>query len=278
MNMAAAELAKTTAELTYGDFSRVRTAFAKATGIMLLDRQTALVTTRLSRRMRKLGLPTLRAYIDKALAPGASELAELVDLLTTHETFFFREADHFKILRDGPLANWQPGKPFRAWCAACSTGEEVYGLAMTLSETLGMAPWEILGSDISQNAVESARQGHYRQRRLDSMPRAYYSKYLLRGVGRQEGTILVSRELRARTRFEVINLNMALPGIGRFDVVFLRNVLIYFAAEVQSDVIRRVVGTLKPGGLLFIGGSESLRARDYGLEPAGRAAFIRSPR
>jgi chemotaxis protein methyltransferase CheR len=143
------------------------------------------------------------------------------------------------------------------WSAACSSGEEVYSLAMLLDDELGDA-WDILGSDISTRMLKRAQSGHYPLERTQHIPPAYLKRYCLRGFGAHEGTLLVDRKLRARVRFAHINLNETLPLIGTFDVVLLRNVMIYFNAETKREVVARVLGQLVPGGTLFIGHSESL--------------------
>ena len=129
---------------------------------------------------------------------------------------------------------------------------------MVLADALGDEPWEILGSDISSRVLQQARSGHYAMARARGISAAHFKRYCLRGIGEQEGTLLVERSLRQRTRFAQVNLNDALPQLGSFDAIFLRNVMIYFNAATKRQVIARVLENLKPGGHFFIGHSESL--------------------
>lgn len=145
------------------------------------------------------------------------------------------------------------------WSAAASTGEEIYTLAMVLADSLGVkGAWSILGSDISTQVLATAERGHYWLERTRGLPDAYLRKYCLRGVRSQEGSFLIAPELRSHTRFMQINLNTTLPDIGRFHVVFLRNVMIYFDNDTKRQVVARIVQKLHPGGYLIVGHSESL--------------------
>ena len=186
------------------------------------------------------------------------EMQVMVDLLTTNETYFFREPGHFHFLRDEILKPRRSAAPFRVWSAACSSGEEVYTLAMLLDDTLSNSPWEVVGSDISTQVLATAERGHYWLERTRGLPDAYLRKYCLRGVRSQEGSFLIAPELRSHTRFMQINLNTTLPDIGRFHVVFLRNVMIYFDNDTKRQVVARIVQKLHPGGYLIVGHSESL--------------------
>ena len=187
-----------------------------------------------------------------------TELQVAVDLLTTNETYFFREPKHFDFLRDHILPQHPAGKPFRVWSAASSSGQEAYSIAMILAEGLGDKPWEITASDLSTRVLEKARGGHYPMEHAEDIPQQYLSRYCLKGVGAQDGTFLVERSLRNRVNFMQVNLNKALPKLGEFDLIFLRNVMIYFDIETKRQVVRRIMALLKPGGYLLIGHSESL--------------------
>ncbi|MBV1921435.1 MAG: protein-glutamate O-methyltransferase CheR, partial [Pseudomonadales bacterium] len=150
-------------------------------------------------------------------------------------------------------------KPIRIWSAASSTGEEAYTLAMVLMEAFGdQVPWEIVATDISRDVLNRAHHGVYRTERLEGIPKSYMRRYLLRGTGSRVGTVRVVPELRQRVQFKEANLKLHLSSLGDFDVVFLRNVLIYFDMKTKQDVVKRVVQQIKKGGRLFIGHSESL--------------------
>jgi len=155
---------------------------------------------------------------------------------------------------------------FRVWSAASSTGEEAYSIAMLLDDIMGFNAWEIFASDISSRVLKKARQGHYLQSRIDGIPEKFLRKYCLKGVNEQEGTLLIDKNLRKKVVFNAINLKQPLGDIGYFNVIFLRNVLIYFDMETKKLIIKQVVEKLQPNGYLFIGHSESLKGIHDGLE------------
>ena len=181
-----------------------------------------------------------------------------VDLLTTNETYFFREPKHFDLLRKVATLARGRSEAFRVWSAASSSGEEAYSIAMVLEDCLPGQAWEIVGSDISTRVLDKARGGHYPMERAANIPKEYLKRFCLRGTGAQEGTLLIERGLRERVRFMQVNLNEPLPKLGMFDVVFLRNVMIYFNNETKQQIVGRILPTLKPGGHFCIGHSESL--------------------
>jgi chemotaxis protein methyltransferase CheR len=181
-----------------------------------------------------------------------------VDLLTTNETYFFREPKHFDLLRELALSAASRSLTFRVWSAASSTGEECYSIAMVLADCLGGAAWEVVGTDISSRVLERARAGHYPLERTKHIPAAYLKRFCLKGHGQQEGTLLIDRQLRSRVSFAQVNLNTELPSLGNFDLIFLRNVMIYFNADTKRSVVERVLAPLRSGGHFFIGHSESL--------------------
>ena len=152
----------------------------------------------------------------------------------------------------------RPGFPFRVWSAASSTGEEAYSIAMVLADTIGAANWEIVGTDISSRVLEKARSGHYSLDRIDGIPRPLLQRYCLKGNGQYQGTLLVTRELRQRVDFRYSNLMAPAKGLGSFDVIFLRNVMIYFDPETKRKVINNLLPYLKADGHLLIGHSETL--------------------
>ena len=255
--------------ITDAEFVRFRALARGIAGIHLSDAKKALVCGRLYRRLAHYGLASYGEYfklIESGRKPG--ELQTALDLLTTNETYFFREAKHFDFLKNRILAERKPGVPFRIWSAASSSGEEAYTLAMILADALGEAAWEIVASDISTRVLEKAQRGVYPLERAKNIPQHYLRAYCLKGVGSQAGSFLIERRLRTRVRFMQVNLNQALPSLGNFDVVFLRNVMIYFDMETKRQVIGRILSVLKPGGWLMVGHSESLN----GITDAVRAA------
>ena len=246
--------------ITDQEFALFQRLIYKIAGISLSDAKKVLLVGRLTRRLKLHGLETFTQYY-RMLADGgnAEELQAMVDLLTTNETYFFREPQHFDFLRDEIIRKRSSPATFRVWSAASSSGEEVYTLAMVLADNLPNTPWEIVGSDISTQVLSKAATGHYSLARTEGIPPGYMTKYCLKGVRSQAGTFLIAPELRQRTRFYQINLmNPIDADIGEFEVIFLRNVMIYFDPPTKAKVVHNLLPRLKSGGHLIIGHSETL--------------------
>jgi chemotaxis protein methyltransferase CheR len=155
--------------------------------------------------------------------------------------------------------------PFRVWSAASSSGEEAYTIAMELAETLGLGvPWEVVGSDISARVLQRAKAATYSVERA-RLPEQYLRKYCLKGIGDQRGLLRIQRPLRARVSFLSVALHDTLPQLGRFDVVFLRNVLIYFSPQTRQEVIERIEPLIVPNGYLLVSHSENLQGTKHGF-------------
>ena len=244
--------------ISVDEFDAFRDLIYRIAGITLAPTKSELVRGRLAKRLKHHGLNSYGDYFRLLSARDRTELTIAVDLLTTNETYFFREPAHFDFLRTQILARHSRGVPFRVWSAASSSGEEPYTIAMELAAGLGEAPWEIVGSDLSTRVLERAGSGHYAMERAANIPRRYLTEYCLRGIGEQDGTFIINPDLRRRVRFTQINLNEPLPDLGVFDVIFLRNVMIYFDTDTKRRVVARIVPLLKPGGYLFVSHSESL--------------------
>jgi len=257
-------------EMSETDFRRFADLFTELLGFDFPFTKRSLLMGRLDRRLRELGLDSYAEYWRVLTAPGSeSEVQAAIDRITTNETSFFREPAHFAFLRRAVSEGWFPaGRTLRVWSAACSTGEEAYSLAMSLAETVGLnAPWEILASDVSQLALQRARCGLYPLAGLRGLPPHLLNRYCLRGLDEYRGQMLIDRALRQRVSFLPLNLVQALPAeLGRFEVIFLRNVLIYFEAAVRARVVTRICERLSPGGLLLVGSAESLTGLGTGLE------------
>ena len=261
-------------DLEFAGFQRLIFSLA---GITLSGAKKNFLIGRLARRLRHYGFATYAEYL-RLVGPGGdpAERQTMVDLLTTNETYFFREGKHFDFLRSRVLPMHPPGREFSAWSAACSSGEEVYTIAIVLAETLGLArAWTITGSDISRSVLQMAASGHYPMERSRGMPPEYLRKYCLKGIDGQAGTFLIDRRLRQHTRFLAVNLNAALPEIGPFDVIFLRNVMIYFDPPTKRQVVERLARKLHPGGYLLIGHSETLNGINDSLEPVQPTVYRR---
>ncbi|HSI47472.1 MAG TPA: protein-glutamate O-methyltransferase CheR [Ideonella sp.] len=248
----------TITDIEFGHFQRF---IFEAAGITLSPAKKALVSGRLSKRLAAHQLSSYGEYF-QLLRDGSApaEVQTAVDLLTTNETYFFREPKHFDLLRELATAAAAARGPqsFRVWSAASSTGEEGYSIAMVLADCLGSAAWEVLGTDISTRVLAKARTGHFPLERTRLIPPPYLKRFCLKGHGEQDGTLLVERALRQRVSFVHANLNTELPRLGTFDVIFLRNVMIYFNGDTKRQVVARVLSLLKPGGHFCIGHSESL--------------------
>ncbi|MBK1653478.1 SAM-dependent methyltransferase [Allochromatium vinosum] len=257
------------------EFERFRHFIHERAGISLAPHKRQMVSARLQRRLRHLGLHSFDAYLDRVFEPGQDhERQHLVDLLTTNETYFYREPAHFDYLREHVLPAYR-GQGLRLWSAACSTGEEVYTLAMALSDALGSGDWHILGTDISRRVLEQARQGVYPLERARHLPRAWLERYCLKGVRAQAGNLLIDPRLKSRVKLEQHNLLQSRRDGERFDIIFLRNVLIYFDPPTKRRVIERLYEALRPGGLLFISHVESLHGLDTPLAMIRPSIFQR---
>ncbi|UCV04183.1 CheR family methyltransferase [Dechloromonas denitrificans] len=264
------------APITDQEFALFQRLIYKIAGISLSDAKKVLLVGRLQKRLRAYQLDTYSQYY-RMLASGQNpeELQIMVDLLTTNETYFFREPKHFEFLRDEILAKRRSTGTFRAWSAASSSGEEAYTLAMMLAEHLPNTPWEIVGSDISTHVLEKARRGHYPLGRHEGIPPNFLSKYCLKGVRAQEGSFLIVPELRSHVSFQQVNLTLPVDKeMGLFEVIFLRNVMIYFDIETKRKVVQNLLPHLAPGGHLVIGHSETLNGISDGLT-AVRATVYR---
>lgn len=256
------------------EFAQFQRFIHASAGISLSAAKKALVSGRLAKRLQYCKLRSYGDYL-RLLASGdaGAEVQAAIDLLTTNETYFFREAKHFDMLREYVATVHQPGQPLRVWSAASSSGEEAYSIAMVLADCLADAPWEVVGSDISTRVLERARLGHYALERATHMPPAYLKRFCLKGTGDQQGTLLIERSLRQRVQFLQVNLNAALPQLGRFDLIFLRNVMIYFDTSTKQQVVARVIGLLKPHGRFVIGHAESLHGVTDLVRPLGPSVY-----
>ncbi|WP_349342691.1 protein-glutamate O-methyltransferase CheR [Marinobacter sp. MMG032] len=251
--------------ISEAEFREFQQMIFSVAGIHMPASKRTMVAGRLSKRLKELALAGYGDYWN-FLRSNQAEKQMAVDLLTTNETYFFREPRHFEFLRDRVLPQCSRRQRFRLWSAACSSGEEAYTAAMVLSDVLGASGWEILASDISTRVLEKARSGRYPMARTDRIPPESLKRYCLKGIGEAAGTLMVDSPLRSKVDFRQINLNTRLPDVGLFDVIFLRNVMIYFNAETKRQIVARLQSCLKPGGYLIIGHSETLHGFQSGLE------------
>ena len=241
------------------EFLWIKDYLYRQAGIALTDGKQALVCGRLDKRLRYYGFSSYSEYFDLLDKPGfEQETSMAIDLLTTNETYFFREPKHFDFLTEHFFPEHPPGREIRIWSAASSSGEEAYTLAMLTAEFAKTQQWEILGTDISHRVLEKAQRALYPINAIEKIPIPYLKKYCLKGNGEYEGFLLITPTLRNRVRFLHANLNNTLPDIGVFDLIFLRNVMIYFDMPTKQKLISRIQRYLRSGGYLFISHSESL--------------------
>lgn len=262
------------ATLSDQSFAAISDHFHRVSGIRLTPAKRALVLSRLQRLAQEHGISDLDRFVTllvKGQLPNALQVS-VIDKLTTNETYFFREPAHFDDLGKR-LAQRQGKEEFRVWSAASSSGEEAYSIAMLLADSLGSDPWRVFGTDLSTAVVESARQGLYAMDRARNVSESYLKRFCLRGEGPYEGQLLIDRALRSRVDFQCANLTLDLPPLPMFDVIFLRNVLIYFDLPAKQAIVGRVMERLKPGGVLYPGHAESLANLNLPLKAVAPAVY-----
>ena len=259
--------------LSDADFKGFQRLIQSVAGIALSDAKRVLVSGRLGKRLSATGVAGFGEYL-RLITSGAQpdELQTAVDLLTTNETYLFREPKHFEFLKAEVRAASALARPLRIWSAASSSGEEAYSIAMVL-EDLRPGRWEVMGSDISRRVLEKARAGRYSLERVGNIPPGYLQRFCLKGIGPLAGTLQIEPTLKARVEFLQVNLNRELPKVGSFDGIFLRNVLIYFNSETRRQVLERVLACLRPGGFLLIGHSDSLVGLNIPVQSIAPAIF-----
>lgn len=256
------------------DFRRLQKLMSDASGIHLADNKRSLVAGRLMKRLRHHHLDNYHDYLQLIDRPNhLHERRLVIDLLTTNETYFFREYPHFEFL--GQWLSQRRG-PLRMWSAACSSGEEPYSMAMVAAEHMRGNDWSILASDLSLSMLEVAELGIYDMAQARYFPEEWLQRHCLCGIGDMEGRLRVQGPLRAKVTVREINLVQPLPeSVGQFDVIFLRNILIYFDNVEKQRIVQRLVAQLRRGGLLFIGHAESIHGFDLPVRLVQPSVFER---
>jgi chemotaxis protein methyltransferase CheR len=266
------------------EFRAFRDLVYRESGIHISEHKRELLTARLSRRIRTLGMLRFGQYLS-LVEREAQERVEMLDRLVTNETRFFREPVQFSFLENEVLPRWnaeaaQRMRPrrVRVWSAGCSTGQEPYSIAMSL--LAGLEGWdiEVLATDLSGRALRQAIAGVWPVEKASEIPENYLKSYMLRGVRSQSGTMSANEALRGVIRFQRLNLHEDLPELGSFDLIFCRNVLIYFDVASRTRAVTRILSRLSPSGYLFLGHSESLLSSGLRLRPMAPSVYSRAAR
>jgi len=275
-------------ELSHAELELLRTFIYEVAGISLSEAKKQLVRSRLQKRLRALGLETYREYFElvKREQGAGPETTELINCVTTNKTDFFREGHHFEFIRNTVVPEiarrrsvLQTSNRILAWHAGCSTGEEPYTLGITLKEALASYPgwsYKQLASDIDTNVLSHAEQGIYAADRVAPVPGSLLNRYFLRNQSEGETLYKVRPELQEPITFRQVNLTAdewPINHAARFDIIFCRNVIIYFDRATQQRLFERFQQRLKPGGYLFIGHSESLHGVTDAFENLGRTIY-----
>jgi len=264
--------------LTPAQFERIRTMLHGLCGINLVPGKEGLVKTRLTKRLRALGLKSFDEYL-RHLEENPAEITTMVDFLTTNKTNFFREIHHFNYLRDVflPLYRNKPCR-MRLWSAGCSSGEEPYSIAILLSEEFPeRTRWDIriLATDISTRMLQRAREAVFEEETIQDVPGLWRQKYFVCHHTKEPRSYQVREDIRSMVRLARLNLMDHWPMKGPFDVIFCRNVMIYFDKPTQAKLVNRFWDLLAPGGLLLVGHSESLTTFPHKFHYAQPAVYVK---
>ena len=247
--------------LSDNEFQTIQRLIFKEVGIDLQPSKKTLVQSRLLSRVLFYKLDSYLDYI-RFIQINEQERIKMINLITTNETYFFREIQHFEFLQKVIIPSHPFKTMFRCWSAAASVGAEAYSIAMLLDKSMAKSDWEVVGTDINTEVIKKARVGLYPQKWADKIPSELKKEYCLKGKGKHEGQFLIDRKLITNIDFRVGNLLKHKADIGIFDVIFLRNVLIYFNTEIKQLVLNNVLKNLKVGGYLIISLTENLNMLD----------------
>ena len=275
-------LAEREFRFTDDDFRYLSALAGRVAGIHLSEAKRELVYARLARRLRQLHLHSFTQYCQLLEQQDPAEIERFINAITTNHTSFFRERHHFDLLSGAVAAEWLAGRGvadstrLHVWCAGCSTGEEPYSVAMALLSAPGLTADRvaILATDLDSNVLATAARGVYPLERIEHLPEKQRRRWFLKGTGRNSGLARVAPELSAVIEFRRHNMILERPpGQGAFDVVFCRNVVIYFNKDTQQIVVERLRGALRPGGWLMVGHSESLMYRAADFQLVGQSTY-----
>lgn len=264
---------------TTAHFNRIQEALYEHAGIVLGDQKQNLAYSRIVRRLRDLGLESFDSYFDY-INRHPTEFPNFINALTTNLTSFFREKHHFDFIRNTiiPQRKATGDKRLSVWSAGCSEGHEPYSLAITFKEEIeDIANWniKILASDIDSNMLRDAQEGEYMAERVAKLPKEQIHRWFYRGTGARIGKVKIKPELKEFIQFRQINLIANWPINTPLDIVFYRNVMIYFDAQTQKRLLERMAEKVKPGGYLFIGHSETIRNDTKAFRLVGQTIYQR---
>lgn len=267
--------------ITDREFRLLRELIYAHTGISLSEHKRALVCARLARRLRHWKLTDYSAYYELLINddPEERELMEMINAITTNKTDFFRESHHFQYLTEQvfPALRASRDRRVRIWSAATSSGEEAYSLAITVCEALPLAEYDvkILATDIDTNVLERAQRGVYPVESVMKVPEELRARYFQRGTRSNDGVARVKPELQSFVRFRRLNLiDETWPMQGPFDVIFCRNVLIYFDKDTQRRLLHRFAALLRPGAHLMLGHAEAIHGYETMFRAVGHSIYL----
>jgi len=257
------------------DFQHLAAVAYDISGIVLGDHKKELVYSRIARRIRKLGLQNFDQYCQYLDANRESETNEFVNSITTNLTSFFRESHHFEYLAKEVVPQWKTRpktQPIRIWSSACSTGPEPYSIAITLNKNMRVKDFnlKILATDLDSDVLAKAKAGEYPMSDIEQLPRDYHNSFL---KNKHADTGMVKPELKEMIQFNRLNLLGPWPMKGKFDVIFCRNVVIYFNKDTQRELFDRLADSLADDGYLFIGHSETLHGVTQRFKSLGRTIY-----
>ena len=265
--------------LTDSELHKFTTLIYDECGISLSATKKSMLSSRLGRRLRALDIPTFKEYYDFLIETLGKndELTQLINVVTTNTTHFFRESNHFKFLTEDVLEKISSSDNLiRIWSAGCSSGEEPYTLGMVLSDYYSQyqGDFKILATDVSTKVLHKAKTAIYSSEEIEKIPSDAKYKYLMRGKGSQSGNYRVVPELREKIQFQKLNFNDDNFNIEeQFDIIFCRNVIIYFDWQTKSRLINKFYDYLVPGGYLFIGHSETLNGMNDKFRPVAPTVY-----
>lgn len=264
-------------KMTDANFKAIRETVYKSAGIVLGDHKREMVYSRLARRLRALNIDDFASYLAYLDGHQEQEFSHFINAITTNLTAFFRENHHFEYLSNDIVPNlrrWHANdKRIRVWSAGCSTGEEPYSIAMTLGPIFNQPGWDfkILATDLDSNVLTKGKSGIYTANNVEGMDKDKQKKWFVRST--TSDNFKVKPELQKMISFKRLNLLQKWPMSGPFDVIFCRNVVIYFDQETKNTLFHRYAGMLRPGGYLFLGHSESMHRQNNEFEALGQTIY-----